>query len=50
MSLAANVLIEPSLTLKRRLKAPPEKVYAAWTDPEKIVRWFGPRFRAGRAR
>ena len=22
--------------------APPEKVYAAWTDPEKILKWFGP--------
>jgi uncharacterized protein YndB with AHSA1/START domain len=32
----------PSLTLKRRLKAPAEKVFSAWTDPEKIVRWFGP--------
>jgi uncharacterized protein YndB with AHSA1/START domain len=32
----------PSLTLKRRLKAPAEKVFTAWTDPEKIVRWFGP--------
>lgn len=33
---------KPSLTLKRRLKASPEKVFAAWTDPEKIVHWFGP--------
>jgi len=32
----------PSLTLKRRLKAPAEKVFAAWTDPEKIIHWFGP--------
>jgi uncharacterized protein YndB with AHSA1/START domain len=32
----------PSLTLKRKLKAPAEKVFAAWTDPEKIVHWFGP--------
>ena len=32
---------QPSLTLKRRLNARPEKVYAAWTDPEKIIRWFG---------
>ena len=32
----------PSLTLKRRLKAPAETVFSAWTDPEKIVRWFGP--------
>ena len=42
MSVATSVLIEPSLTLKRRLKAAPAKVYAAWTDPEKIVKWFGP--------
>jgi uncharacterized protein YndB with AHSA1/START domain len=32
----------PSLTLKRRIDAPAEKIYAAWTDPEKIARWFGP--------
>ena len=32
----------PSLTLKRRLKAPAEKVFSAWTDPEKIIHWFGP--------
>jgi uncharacterized protein YndB with AHSA1/START domain len=34
--------VKPSLTLKRR-HAPPEKVYAAWTDPEKIARWIGPK-------
>ena len=33
---------QPSLTLTRRLRAAPAKVFAAWTDPEKIVRWFGP--------
>lgn len=32
----------PSVTLKRRLNAPPEKVYEAWTQAEKLVRWFGP--------
>ena len=32
---------QPSLTFKRHLNAPPEKVYAAWTDPKKIIRWFG---------
>jgi uncharacterized protein YndB with AHSA1/START domain len=42
MSLATHILVEPSLSLKRRLKAPPQAVYAAWTDPEKIVKWFGP--------
>ena len=36
------MLTQPSLTINRRLNAPPEKVYAAWTDPEKIVLWFGP--------
>lgn len=32
----------PSLTLKRRLNAAPEKVYAAWADAERLVQWFGP--------
>jgi len=34
--------VKPSLTIKRRLKAPPAKVFAAWTDAEKIKRWMGP--------
>ena len=34
--------IKPSLTLKRRLNAPPAKVFAAWTEPEKLAQWFGP--------
>jgi uncharacterized protein YndB with AHSA1/START domain len=34
--------ITPSLTLKRRIGASPEKVYAAWTDPAQIARWWGP--------
>ena len=38
----AAVAAKPSLTLKRRLNAAPEKVYAAWTDPEKMSRWLGP--------
>ena len=33
---------KPSLTIKRRLNAPPEKVYAAWTDPQKVAQWMGP--------
>jgi uncharacterized protein YndB with AHSA1/START domain len=41
-SAALDLSARPSLTLSRRLNAPPEKVYAAWTDPQKIVRWFGP--------
>lgn len=32
----------PSLTIKRTFKAPAEKVFAAWTQPEGLKRWFGP--------
>jgi uncharacterized protein YndB with AHSA1/START domain len=42
MPAQASLATKPSLTLKRRLNAPPQKVYAAWTDAEKILRWFGP--------
>ena len=30
----------PSLTLTRRFRARPEKVWAAWTDPERLIAWF----------
>lgn len=36
-----TTLAKPSLTLKRRLKAAPEKVYQAWTQPEQMMRWWG---------
>lgn len=38
----AQLASKPSLTLKRRLNAPPAKVFGAWTDPQKLMRWFGP--------
>ncbi|WP_156927793.1 SRPBCC domain-containing protein [Bradyrhizobium sp. Tv2a-2] len=37
----ADPIARPSLTFKRRINAPPERVFAAWTDPKKIVGWFG---------
>jgi uncharacterized protein YndB with AHSA1/START domain len=40
--MSTQAATKPSLTLKRRFKAPPAKVFAAWTDPEKIRRWMGP--------
>jgi len=40
--MAVDTAVKPSLTVKRHLKAPPAKVFAAWTDPEKIKRWMGP--------
>src|SRR5262245_51492625 len=39
---APSAPVKPSLTLKRRLNAAPPAVYAAWTDPKKLVHWFGP--------
>jgi len=32
----------PSLTLTRRLRARPEKVYVAWTQAAQLAQWFGP--------
>jgi uncharacterized protein YndB with AHSA1/START domain len=40
--MATQTATKPSLTIKRHLKAPPAKVYAAWTDPEKVKGWMGP--------
>ena len=39
---ASPVATRPSLTLARRINASPEKIYAAWTEPETLIRWFGP--------
>jgi len=33
---------KPSLTVTRRLPAPPDRCFRAWTDPEALKRWFGP--------
>ena len=37
----AGFTARPSLTINRRINAAPAKIYAAWTDPEKIIGWFG---------
>jgi uncharacterized protein YndB with AHSA1/START domain len=31
-----------SLAIKRVIKAPRDRVYAAWTDPAQLRQWFGP--------
>lgn len=33
---------KPSLTIRRWLNASPARVYAAWTDPQRLARWWGP--------
>ena len=40
--MAVAAAVKPSLTIKRRFKAAPEKVYAAWTRPEELAKWMGP--------
>jgi uncharacterized protein YndB with AHSA1/START domain len=49
---AAKPLAErPSLTLTRRFRARPEKVWAAWTEPETLIAWFGtPKAKPGTLR
>jgi len=42
MAPAPQLKSKPSLTLKRRLHAPVEKIYAAWTEPAQLAHWFGP--------
>lgn len=32
----------PSVTIVRRIKAPPAKVYAAITEPKLMMKWWGP--------
>lgn len=31
------------LEIKRLIKAPRDRVYAAWTDPAQLKQWFGPK-------
>ena len=30
-------------TITRTFDSPPERVFAAWTEPERLKRWFGPK-------
>ena len=41
-SSATAASVERDLVITRVFDAPPETVFKAWTDPEKIVQWFGP--------
>ncbi|MBX9880584.1 MAG: SRPBCC domain-containing protein [Sphingomonas sp.] len=37
----------PRFTITRHFAAPRERVWAAWTQPEQLARWFGPKGSAG---
>ena len=39
-SAATQLDQRPSLTITRRLRASPPKVYDAWTNPENLIQWF----------
>ncbi len=39
---AVKSATSPSLTIKRRFNVAPSRVFAAWTDPQKMMRWMGP--------
>lgn len=39
----ADPPIEQEFTIRRVLDAPRELVWKAWTDPDQVARWFGPR-------
>lgn len=34
---------EPLIVVRRHIDAPPTLVFAAWTDPEQLPHWWGPR-------
>ena len=38
-----STLVTPELLITRVFNAPRELVFRAWTDPDHIRRWFGPR-------
>jgi uncharacterized protein YndB with AHSA1/START domain len=35
---------EPVIAMRRFVQAPPELVFAAYTDPEHLKNWWGPRY------
>jgi len=38
----AKLTEKPSLTLSRHYPVAPEKVWRAWTEPEAVMKWWGP--------
>lgn len=41
VNIKAEITATPFLVLRRRLKAPVATVYAAWTEPERMLAWWG---------
>ncbi len=43
MAARAAAPLPREMTLDRTFEAPRERVWAAWTDPKQLARWWGPR-------
>lgn len=43
MAASGNNPLEREVTIVRVLDAPPDLVYRAWTEPQRMQRWFGPK-------
>ena len=37
-----RVPADATLVVRRHIQAPPEKLFAAWTEPAQLLRWWGP--------
>jgi uncharacterized protein YndB with AHSA1/START domain len=42
-SVGTSRLVERELVIERVFNAPRDLVFKAWTDPDHIAKWFGPR-------
>lgn len=46
MAVEAATADIPVLNLRRIFKAPRDRVFRAWTDPERLAKWWGPETRS----
>ena len=47
--LPAGTELQRWIRMRRRLNAPPDRVYRTWADPEELARWFPERIEGGLA-
>lgn len=49
LRLSPGTEVQRTIRLVRRLDAPPDRVFRAWSDPEELARWFPQRVEGGLA-